>query len=91
MEKENITKDDIFNLLKEMLIELFEIDESKISLESRFFEDLELDSIDAIDLVEQIRKKTGYKMEASDFKEVRQIKDIVDIVYAQLQKDSKNV
>ena len=85
-----MSNDEIFEILKGALIELFEIDEDKIALSSRIYEDLDIDSIDAIDLVDFIKKKTGYRMEASDFKEVRTLENIVEVVAKQLQnaKDS---
>lgn len=89
MNKE-MSNDEIFKILKGALIELFEIDESKITLESQIYDDLDIDSIDAIDLVDFIKKKTGYRMEASDFREVRTLENIVEVVAKQLQnaKDS---
>lgn len=50
-------KQEIFEVLKSALIELFEIDEAKIKPESKIYHDLEIDSIDAIDLLDFIRKK----------------------------------
>lgn len=84
-----MSNDEIFTILKDALVELFEIDEGKISKESKIYEDLEIDSIDAIDLVDFIKKKTGYRMEASDFKEVRTLNDIIEVVAKQL-KNAKN-
>lgn len=80
-----MSKDEIFSFLKESLIEMFEIDESKITPESLIYEDLEVDSIDAIDLMLHIKKKTGYQMEASDFKSVKTLWDIVEVVFNQMQ------
>lgn len=79
-----MSKDEIFGILKGALVELFEIDEGKIARESKIYEDLDIDSIDAIDLVDFIKKKTGHRMEAADFKEVRTLDDIVEVVYKQL-------
>lgn len=73
-------KKEIFEILKQALIELFEINESKITMEARIYEELEIDSIDAIDLMLYIKQKTGFQMEASDFNEVRTLGHIVDIV-----------
>lgn len=84
-----MSKDEIFNILKTALVELFELDEAKIVLEAKIYEDLEIDSIDAIDLVDYIKKKTGHRMEAGDFKEVRTLQDIVTVVHKQLS-NAKN-
>ena len=46
-----MTKQELFEKLKEFLVEHFEIDANNISLESNFYTDLDLDSIDAIDLI----------------------------------------
>lgn len=84
-----MSKDEIFGILKGALVELFEIDEGKIALDSKIYDDLDIDSIDAIDLVDFIKKKTGHRMEASDFKEVRTLDNIVEVVYKQLS-NAKN-
>ncbi len=83
-------KQEIFEVLKSALIELFEIDEAKIKPESKIYHDLEIDSIDAIDLLDFIRKKTGYRMEAPDFKEVQTLQDIIDVVHKQLSTNENN-
>ena len=44
------TRDDIFNTLRDALVELFELDPARVSLESNLYQDLEIDSIDAVDL-----------------------------------------
>ena len=81
-------REEIFELLKKILIELFEVDASKIKLESKIYEDLEIDSIDAIDMIDYIKKQTGYRMEGAHFKDLSTLGDIVEVVFAQLNKDS---
>ena len=75
-----MNREKIFEILKENLIELFEIDEKNITLEARIYEDLDIDSIDAIDLIDSIKKKTGYRLEPNDFRAVRTLGDIVEAV-----------
>lgn len=82
-------KNEIFEIIKTALVELFEIEENKITMESKIYEDLDIDSIDAIDLVDYIKKQTGYRMEANNFKEVRTIGDIVEVVTQKLQEDGQ--
>ena len=86
-----MTKEEVFNILKEALIELFEIPEEKITLEAKIYEDLEIDSIDAIDMIDYVKKKTGYRMEAADFKEIRTLGDIVNVVSTKLSQISQNI
>ena len=70
-----MTRDDIFAQIKTALVDLFEVDEEAITPEARLYQDLELDSIDAIDLV-----VTGKKIKPEEFKSVRSVNDVVDAV-----------
>ena len=81
-----MSKDEIFEILKKALVELFEIDESKVMPEAKIYEDLQIDSIDAIDLVDYVKKNTGYKLMPDDFKNIQTLDDIVDAVAAKLDR-----
>jgi acyl carrier protein len=70
----------IFQEVTELLHKLFEIDPQDITPESRLYEDLELDSIDAVDMVVHLQKKTGKKIKPEEFKSVRTVQDVVDAV-----------
>ena len=61
--------------------ELFEIEAQKITLEANLYQDLDIDSIDAIDLVVELKNMTGKKMQPEDFRSVRTVQDVVDQVY----------
>lgn len=75
------TKEEIFSKIKEDLATLFELDEADISMDSRIFEDLDLDSIDAVDLIVKIQKEIGKRISPEDFKQVRTIGDVVEVLY----------
>ena len=77
--------DEILQKIKEVLEELFEIDPAKVELESNLYSDLDIDSIDAVDLVIELKKYTGKKIQPDDFKSVRTVQDIVDAVAKLLQ------
>ena len=81
-----MSKDEIFEILKKALVELFEIDESRVVPEAKIYEDLQIDSIDAIDLVDYVKKNTGYKLMPDDFKNIQTLGDIVDAVAAKLDQ-----
>ncbi|MGU3415324.1 acyl carrier protein [Enterobacteriaceae bacterium C23F] len=70
----------IFQEVTELLHKLFEIDPQEVTPESRLYEDLELDSIDAVDMVVHLQKKTGKKIKPEEFKSVRTVQDVVDAV-----------
>lgn len=75
-----MTEQEIQKILTEALVSLFEIDEDRIKPETNLYEDLEIDSIDAIDLIDYIKRQTGYKLQAEDFRNVRTISDVVAAV-----------
>ena len=76
-----MTQQEIFTQIQQMLASLFEIEPSEIKPESKLFEELELDSIDAIDLVVKLQKTIGKKIMPEEFKNVRTVQDVVDVVY----------
>ena len=63
-----------------LLTRLFEIDPQDITPEARLYEDLELDSIDAVDMIVHLQKKTGARIKPETFKSVRTVQDVVDAV-----------
>ena len=79
-------RDDILKKLKNIMHELFEINPDNIQLESNLYEELDIDSIDAVDLIAHLQTITGRKFNPEEFKSVRKISDVVDVIYAELNK-----
>ena len=79
-----VSKSDIAAVLAKYLQDLFDLPAEKIILSARLSDDLDLDSIDAIDLVVKLQEYTGRKISPSEFKTVRTIGDVVDKIYEQL-------
>lgn len=78
------TEAEIYSTLKDVLVELFEIEPAKITREASLYQELDIDSIDAIDLVLKLKEITGKKINAEEFKHVRTIDDIVKTLHALL-------
>ena len=78
------TQADIFAQLKQILIDTFEAEEDAITLDAQLYQDLDIDSIDAVDLVVQLRELTGQKIKPEDFKNVRTVRDVVEAIEALL-------
>lgn len=74
------TREEIFNKLKEILVGDFEINEDLITPEANLFDDLELDSIDAVDLAVKVQYFTGEKIPPENFKKIRTISDVIDTI-----------
>lgn len=66
--------------LRELLVDKFEIDPARITLEADLYQDLDLDSIDAVDLVIKLQEMTGKRIRPEDFRGVRSIGDVVAAV-----------
>jgi acyl carrier protein len=79
-----VSKNDIAAVLSKYLQDLFDLPAEKITLGARLSDDLDLDSIDAIDLVVKLQEYTGRKISPSEFKTVRTIGDVVDKIYEQI-------
>lgn len=77
----------IYQEVSGLLAKLFEIDPQEITPEARLYEDLELDSIDAVDMVVHLQKKTGKKIKPETFKSVRTVQDVVDAVEQLLREE----
>lgn len=76
------TKEEVMSLLTKILVDEFELDANQIHLDAHLYQDLDLDSIDAVDLVVKLRELTGRKIEPEAFKQVRTVGHVVDEVFA---------
>jgi acyl carrier protein len=73
-------RNEIYQTISDILVTTFEIEENDISMDAHLYNDMDLDSIDAVDLVVKLREITGKKIKPEDFKQVRTVKDVVDAV-----------
>ncbi len=85
-----VSKSDIATLLSKYLQDLFEIPAESIVPEARLFEDLDLDSIDAVDLIIKLQEYTGRRISPKEFKSVRTISDVVDRIYLQVNNGARS-
>lgn len=74
------TKEEIFDWLTDLLEEMFEVEANDISLDSSLAE-IDIDSIDAVDVVVRFKELTGRRIEPEVFKSVRTVRDLVDALY----------
>lgn len=77
-----MTKDEIYQRIVQILHETFDIETQRITPESKLYEDLDIDSIDAVDLIVQLKPLAGKRLNAEAFKSVRSIQDVVDALHA---------
>jgi acyl carrier protein len=81
-----MTKEDIYLILVDMLHEMFELDRSKITLDANLYSDLDIDSIDAVDIAVRLKELTGKRMQPEVFKSVRTVRDVIDALAALVEK-----
>jgi acyl carrier protein len=72
--------EEIHQRLQLIMQELFELEPQQVTLQARLYEDLDIDSIDAVDLVVELKKITGKKLQPDEFKSVRTVQDVVDAI-----------
>ena len=78
------SKSEIQSELFRVLEDLFELPPEKLVPGARLKEDLDLDSIDAVDLMARLQQYTGKRIASAEFKSVRTIGDVVDRIYSRL-------
>ncbi len=82
----DITRDDIFAILKGILVDEFEVVPENVVLNADLFDDLELDSVDAVDLAVRLQQNTGKKVSPAEFKQIRTVGDVVNAIVKLMQE-----
>ncbi|MCP3128817.1 MULTISPECIES: acyl carrier protein [Shewanella] len=73
-------REQILAMLTTILVDEFEIDAEAITPEANLYQELDLDSIDAVDLVIKLQQLTGKKIQPDEFKSVRTVNDVVNAI-----------
>jgi acyl carrier protein len=77
-----MTKDEIFAKVRDIIVGEFEVDAAAVTPGANLFTDLDLDSIDAVDLIVHLKPYLGGStVDAQAFKTVRTVKDVVEAIY----------
>jgi acyl carrier protein len=84
------SRENILDELRKIMEELFEVAPEDVQLEVNLYEDLDLDSIDAVDLIVHLQTMTGRKFNPEEFKAVRTVADVVNIIHAELSKSESS-
>lgn len=86
---EPITADEVFAMVRAHLAEILEIDEATVTMESRFADDLNADSLALIELVEALEedlgeRTVGFSVDDDDLGDLASVRDAVDYVVVRL-------
>ena len=78
-----MTKEELFGKIQEVLESDFEIDKSEVKMDSKLFEDLDLDSIDAVDLLSKLKQyMPGKQVDPEMFKNAKTVENVIDLLIA---------
>ena len=75
-----MTRTEITQKVTQILVEMFELDPKTVTLEAHLAKDLDLDSIDAVDMAAKMQELTGRRMEENDLRSIRTVADVVDLI-----------
>ena len=76
------TREEIFEKLKSILEEMFEVEPNDVVMEAQLYDQLDIDSIDAVDLIARLSEITGIRVEPEQFKSVETVNDVVEVIYS---------
>jgi acyl carrier protein len=85
-----IGPDEVLRLIRDRLVEILEIDEARVTLDARFADDLEADSLALIELVESLEEElgertVGFSVDDEDLADLHTVREAVDYVVARLE------
>lgn len=81
------SEEQIIQQLKLTMEKMFDVQASQVVPDARLYEDLDIDSIDAVNMIIELRRETGRTIPAEHFRTARTVDDVVRIVHKILQQD----
>ncbi|MBX9428679.1 acyl carrier protein [Ralstonia pseudosolanacearum] len=79
-----MTETEILERIRSIFQENFAIDPARVTPEAHLFEELDLDSIDAVDLAIKLQEMTERRIKPEEFKSVRTVGDVIGAVQSLL-------
>jgi acyl carrier protein len=82
-----MNRDELFTWVADLLAEMFELDRAALTPATNLYADLDIDSIDAVDLAVKLKQMTGKRLQPEVFKTIRTIGDVVDALVGLAQAE----
>ncbi|HSO95792.1 MAG TPA: phosphopantetheine-binding protein [Acidimicrobiia bacterium] len=91
VERTPLGPDEVFTLIRERLAAILEIPEDRITLDARFSDDLDADSLALIELVEELEEElgertVGFRVDDEDLADLHTVREAVDYVVSRLHE-----
>lgn len=80
-----LSKAEVYEQLKQVLVDEFGLPSDQLGLDAHLLKDLDLDSIDWIDMAVALEVKTGQELKQQELASIRTIRDVVDVIHRKLQ------
>ncbi len=71
---------DVLKGVKEVIVDVMKIDDKKITLETRFIEDLKADSMDQFFLIDGLCEKFNLTISDEDARNIKKVSDAVSYI-----------
>jgi len=84
----DMNKDELFVWVADLLAEMFELDRASLTPASNLYADLDIDSIDAVDLAVKLKEMTNKRLQPEVFKTIRTIGDVVDALFGMAEEQA---
>jgi acyl carrier protein len=84
----NMSRDELYTWVVDLLAEMFELDKAALTPASNLYADLDIDSIDAVDLAVKLKQMTGKRLQPEVFKTIRTIDDVVNALDALVEEQA---
>lgn len=75
------SKQEVIDHINKILVDLFEIEEEKLVPEAKLHEDLDIDSIDTVDLLIELKKFVPEEIDADRFIDAKTLGDVVNVIH----------
>jgi acyl carrier protein len=77
-----MTKDEVFDKIKTIVVEQLGADESQVTLDANFRDDLEADSLDLVELIMAFEEEFGGEISDEEAQKITTVGEAVDYLYA---------
>lgn len=85
-EAKNLKKQELFECVREIISQVAKIeDKERIKLESRFQEDLGLDSLDALEIIMSLEREFDFEIPDEDIEKIQSVEQIVNYLLTRLK------